>query len=409
MTRPDAVMLEAVSAALRRAPIAADPNLGEADWAALLQLAAQQEILPLVYEAVYRCPSFKALEKNVREKHQKRALQAAIRQIVQTNEFLTLLLHAQAAGLDPTVLKGAVIRQLYPFPMLRPSVDEDLLVSPREVAAYHRFFLSEGLSSDDPDADIASSEELSYHKDLSPTYIELHASAFPADSAAYGDCNALFDGALDRTVTVQIEDVTLRTLAPTDHLLYLICHAYKHFLHGGVGIRQVCDIAMLSRAYGPEIDWDHILKSCRSMSIERFTSALFRIAANHLGFDMPPVFAGFDVDEMDLLEDILSGGLYGTADVDRLHSSSMTLEAVAAAKSGKRRKGALHSVFLSAKSLAGRYPYLRRFPVLLPVAWSQRIWNYAFRKKGAQKVNPSASVRIGNSRIALLREYGIIE
>lgn len=35
-------------------------------------------------------------------------------------------------------------------------------------------------------------------------------------------------------------------LAPTDHLLCLLCHAYKHFLYAGFGIRHVCDIGIFA-------------------------------------------------------------------------------------------------------------------------------------------------------------------
>ena len=393
------LLLGVLRAGLSGKPFSIDPAPEQHVWMKLLSLSTEQEILPLVYESVYRCPSFRTLEKEIRQQYRDKALYAATRQIVQTNEFLTLLLHAQSAGLDPVVLKGIAVRSLYPLPMLRPSVDEDLLVAPDEVEAYHRFFLSEGLFADIPEADLSRVQEFSYHKEDSPTYIELHTSPFPPDSQAYGDCNVLFTGALERAITIQIEDVTVRTLAPTDHLLYLICHAYKHFLHSGVGIRQVCDIAMFTRAYGDEVDWDRILAACKSIRIEVFAAAIFRITEQHLGFAIPEAFAGMVVEETDLLEDMLSGGVYGTADEDRLHSSTMTLDAVAADKAGKTRGKLLRSVFLPLGSLQGRYPYLRRWPVLLPVG-------YAAKRK---KVDPSRTVRIGRDRIRLLRQYHIID
>lgn len=406
MTPVDKLLLHCTRLGLLSTPAPGDWVFPPDEWCALLQGGDTQNLLPLVYETVYGCPSFKALDKTIRAQYRDKSLQLATRQIIQTNQFLTLLLHARRAGLDPVVLKGAVVRSLYPMPMLRPSVDEDLLVDPAETEAYHRFLLSEGLFADDPDADLSQAQELSYHKENSPTYIELHTSLFPPDSAAYGDCNALFAGALERTVTVQIEDVPVRTLAPTDHLLYLICHAYKHFLHSGVGIRQVCDIGMFAKAYGSEIDWDWVVNGCQRIRVQQFAAAIFRITEHHLGFEMPTAFARFAVDESDLLADMLSGGLYGTADVNRLHSSTMTLEAVTADKAGRHRSGMLHSVFLPAKDLSGRYPYLRRHPWLLPAAWVQRLWGYAAKRKS---VDPAETIRIGNDRISLLREYGIID
>ena len=254
MTRTDEAFLDLMRAALSGKKPSESLDLPLKEWEGLFGLAAGQEVLPLILDACISLPSLKAMEPERRSEWQQKAVSSAIRQIVQTNEFLTLVLHAQSRGLNPLVLKGIVCRSLYQKPMLRPSVDEDLLILSEETEAYHTFFLSEDLIPDDPDTDRASADELSYHRRNSPTYIELHKSLFPHASAAYGDLNTLFTGAIDRAVELQVEDVTLRTLAPTDHLLYLICHAYKHFLHSGVGIRQIADMALFANAYGESID-----------------------------------------------------------------------------------------------------------------------------------------------------------
>lgn len=403
MTRVQQVLMAALRDAVHGNTLE-DPGLDGEGWSSLLRLADEQEILPLIVDCVYSCPSFRNLREEDRKGCSERAVQIAIRQAVQTNEFLTLMLHAQAQGLDPIVLKGIVVRSLYPKPILRLSVDEDLLISPGEAENYHRFFLSEGLTPDDPETDVEASDELSYHKHDSPTYIELHKSPF-TKSDAYGDCNSLFAGAEKRGVRLSFDDVTLRTLAPADHLLYLICHAYKHFLYSGVGIRQVCDIVIFTAQYEAEIDWECIVRGCALIRIDRFAAALFRVADRHLGFTVPEAFSGYDVDEGPLLEDMLAGGMYGTADEDRLHSASITLDAVASQRRGRGAKGILASLFPPVSSLAGRYPYLRKRPWLLPAAWLQRIAGYLTN----HRTSASASVQIGQQRIGLLRNYGIID
>ena len=403
MTRVQQVLMAALRDAVHGNTLE-DPGLDGEEWSSLLRLADEQEILPLIVDCVYSCPSFRNLREEDRKGCSERAVQIAVRQAVQTNEFLTLMLHAQAQGLDPVVLKGIVVRSLYPKPILRPSVDEDLLIPPEASADFHRFFLLEGLTPDEPEADVDAADELSYHKPDSPTYIELHKSPF-AKSDAYGDCNSLFAGAEERTVRLSFDDVTLRTLEPTGHLLYLICHAYKHFLYSGVGVRQVCDMGLFIESYGSEIDWPRIVRDCASIRIDRFAAALFRVAERHLGFSLPEAFSGYDVDEGPLLEDMLAGGMYGTADEDRLHSASITLDAVAAQRQRRGAKGILASLFPPVSSLAGRYPYLRKRPWLLPAAWLQRIAGYLTN----HRTSASASVQIGQQRIGLLRNYGIID
>ena len=141
--------------------------------------------------------------------------------------------------------------------------------------------------------------------------------------------------------------------------------ADKHFLHGGVGIRQLCDMGLFVQRYGGEIQWQHILDACRSLHIDRLAAAMFRIGAEHLALPLPEIFAGYEEAVQPLLEDILSGGVYGMSDLDRAHSSTLTLEAVAAERQGRRRGGVLRSV-------------LRSHKWLLPAAWTQRVWETTY-------------------------------
>ena len=107
-------------------------------------------------------------------------------------------------------------------------------------------------------------------------------------------------------------------------------------------------------------------------------------------------------------DDLLRGGIYGAADRDRLHSSSMTLNAVSADKKGKRSSGVWQAAFPSAKALSNRYPYLQRQPYLLPVAWVSRFCGYA-KENADGNGTAQKAVKIGTERIKLLKEYNIID
>ena len=298
---------------------------------------------------------------------------------------------------------------LYPRPSFRPSVDEDLFIRPEEFPVYHQAMLDYGLTPVNPDEDMEKAHEVAYQDKERHLYIEVHKQLFAPDSAAFAELNDFFEGAFDRTVEVQIEDVTLRTLAPTDHLLYLIFHAYKHFLHSGVGIRQIADMALFSNAYGEEIDWNRICEDCQAAGIATFTAALLRIAHKHLTLKaIPEAFAAIETDEQPLLEDILTGGLYGTVDIDRVHSANMTLDAVAAQKQGRRGSGVWRSLFPGKAYLQSHFPYAKKHPPLLPLAWAQRLINY-LRHRSGPAANPVESIRIGQARIALLEQYDVLK
>lgn len=350
----------------------------------LYQLAHIHKVLPLIYGAAPH-PSFRQI-----------AFQQTAVQTVKTSEFLALYRHLSAAGLQPLVVKGIVCRSLYPNPDLRPSSDEDLLIPAEQFHACHDAMAAYGMNSIEDHGQY----EIPYRKPGSPLYIELHKSLFPPDSIAYGSLNRFFDSVFEQAVTVSVQGIPIRTLCPTDHLFYLICHAFKHFLHSGFGIRQVCDIVLYASAYCGEIRWTEILENCRAIHADLFTTAIFKIGENHLGVPAPAVWADIPVDEIPLLNDILSSGIYGSATESRSHSSNITLNAV----SGKQSGGLMASLFPSAKQLRSRYPYLQGKPWLLPVAWCSRIIHY-----GRQHPNATESLTIGNHRVVLLQQYGIIK
>lgn len=358
-------------------------------------------------QAVYLSPALSGSERHLNS-IKRMARNLTVAQASQTAEFLLLYGLLAERGLRPIITKGIMCRRLYPYPDQRVSVDEDMLIDPKLMPEYHRAMLERGFELVEPDCSVESDHEIAYSHPDSHLYIEIHKTFFPPDSSAYGSCNAVLEGAPERCEEVVIEGVPMLTPAPTDHLLYLILHAYKHFLHGGVGIRQTADICMFAEHYADRIDRARIESACNELHISKFVGALFRIGERRLGFDGFGLFESIDVDESPLLSDILSGGLYGAKDVNRLHSSTLTLEAVAADRAGKKRKGALHSVFLPAKALSGRYRYLKKAPWLLPAAWTQRIWNYAV-KRDKDAVRPSESLKIGRERIELLKTYDIIE
>jgi hypothetical protein len=93
-----------------------------------------------------------------------------------------------------------------------------------------------------------------------------------------------------------------------------------------------------------------------------------------------------------------------------MHSSNMTLNAVSAGKKGKHSDGnVIRTIFPSRHSLEGRFPYLRRMPFLLPVAWASRIIGYAKETMTEPDSGASEVLRIGSQRVELLRQYDIID
>lgn len=407
--------LAVLKAALMDEQADLDTGTSPEEWQRLLHMASIHNVLPLFYEAVYASPALQQAELPSLPMLKRQVRQQVMLQTVRTSDFFALNRALQAAGVKPLIVKGLICRTLYPKPDCRKSSDEDILIPAAQFDACHRAMLEFGMHTAVEPHEMSTAYEVPYRKAESPLYIELHKHLFPPESDAYGDLNRFFAGVFSRAIPEEIQGNTVYTMAHTDHLFYLICHAFKHFLHSGFGIRQVCDIVLYANEYGSRIDWVQILNSCREIRADKFAAAIFRIGQAYLVFDpekaaYPSVWRNIRVNELPMLEDLLASGIYGGADGNRRHSSNITLDAVAAQKQGRKAKNAvLTSAFPPASRLEGRYPYLKKHPWLLPAAWCSRLWTYSKETRNSKNNNAADAVKIGNARIELMKEYGIVQ
>ena len=372
------------------------------DWPAVFALAGQQKLLPIVFEAVRKMPAaaenaalFAAVKQQV--------IAQVMHQTMRTSEFAGLYQKLRAAGLHPIVVKGQLCSRLYPLKDHRISADDDLYISDAEFMACHKQLLANGLTTDTPADELTTADEVSYTKKGSPLYIELHRHLFDSAEDAHDELNRFFAD----LNPVEIDGFL--AMPPHEHLLYLLLHAYKHFVRSGIGARQFCDIGLWARAYHAEIDWQRLHDQCESVHAATFAAAAFRIARDDLGieFDLPAPWSNA-VDVEPLLHDSLCGGVYGSNDLTRLHSSTVTLNAVKSSRKG-RKSTVLRTVFPEKAYLESRYPYLKKRPYLLPVAWAQRLAHYASEKRSGADSSASGSIKLAKERIELMKEYGIME
>ena len=372
------------------------------DWPAIFTLANQQKLLPIVFEAVRKMP---AAEENVAlfAVTKQQVIGQVLNQTVRSAEFSDLYHKLRSAGLHPIVVKGQLCSRLYPLKDHRISADDDLYISDAEFMACHKQLLANGLTTDTPVDELATADEVSYTKNDSPLYIELHRHLFDSAEDAHDELNHFF------TDINPVEIDGLLVMPPHEHLLYLILHAYKHFVRSGIGLRQFCDIGLWAWEYHDEIDWQRLHEQCESVHAATFAAAAFRIARDYLGieFDLPAPW-GDAVDVEPLLHDSLCGGVYGSNDLTRLHSSTVTLNAVKASRTGEK-SGVLRTVFPKREYLERNYPYLKKRPYLLPVAWAQRLAHYASEKQSGAGNSASGSIKLAKERIELMKQYDIID
>lgn len=341
----------------------------------------------------------------------KKTIYTVMSQVQRTEEFLRVYRHLCEEGVRPLIVKGLICRNLYGKPDFRISGDEDMLIRKEEFEICDRVLREHGFTGELPD-EKKMPYEISYIQPRTGTYIEVHFSLFPEESGAYGYLNGEFQKVFEHEISEMIQGTEVWTLAPQEHIFYLICHSFKHFLHSGFGIRQVCDMVMMAEHYGGQIDWEKIGSKLKKLNMASFWAGLAEIGKNWLGFDWDKAqycrkLQNSDVGAEELLQDLLHGGVYGNSSMERRHSSNITLTAM---RIGKKNTAASlwETVFPSISYMEHRYQWLEKYLVLVPVAWAARMYSYFIRKErdGEEKIS---GLEIGMERVELLKKYKIIK
>lgn len=379
----------------------------------ILNLASIHKVVPLIYEAAYKTESFKKIDINFQKLFKTTSMQNIYSQIQRSEKFLQLYKEFNKAGLKVLVFKGILLRELYPIPDERISGDEDLLIQKKDLKKIEEILKSnnmERILSQEEDEDV-------YHYFCHKTglHLELHTTLFGDKSHTYINMNKIFATVFDDSDKIIVNDVQINTFSLDKHFLYVIIHAVKHFVSCGTGIRQVCDIVMYIKKYHQEINWDYVWKEIISLGYDTLLVNLLQIGIDYLGLEEDKIIylcdkKNYYINTESLIEDIMEGGIYGASTQARLNSANMSLDALNK-ESKSKLKSNLAAILPKAENLKGRYKYLEKYPLLLPVAWMSRILTYTKERGSLSSVGATAkeTISVGNRRIDLLKEYRLIQ
>lgn len=378
------------------------PELG-CDLLPVFQQAKRHNLLPLVLEVCIDA----GLDSNnpVYQPYLNDILALTINQVQKSEEFLRVYRVFSEYGYHPLVLKGIICRQLYgKYRDSRISGDEDILVKKDEYEAIRDILLSEGYVEDIDAVDDGLKEklqEVTFFSKYFPLHIEVHLNLNGDSNKLRRKMNSYFGHVFENGRIVNVEGGELHTLSHTDHHLFLIIHAFRHFTGGGFGIRQVLDIMMYGREYANEIDWGYVWKILRELKADIFYSDIIHLGNQYLGFsqqiDKEPRFVD------DLLQDLMESGIFGMDTQERHTAALMTSAAVSGGKGYWIR-----TLFPSKADMLNIHPELEEKPWLIMKLWVKRWIRFGRKNKSADGNLIKNGVKISQKRIMLLKKYGII-
>jgi len=253
------------------------------DWDCFLQTAQRHSVLPLVHRALVQHPAVPAAAREVLESEFR---QNALRSLVLTAELMRLLDGFAERRIPLLPYKGPTLaQQLYGDVALRSFSDLDLLVQTSDVPRATEALEILGYAADQPVAParrtshLAFASEQMFRRTTGSTLVELQWRIAPR----YFSVDFEWDWLWGKAARVSLGERQVPALAPEALLLVLSVHGAKH---GWESLVWIADIAQLLRRC-PQLDWDAVLRTARSLGIERLLFLALFLAEKVLGVSPP--------------------------------------------------------------------------------------------------------------------------
>ena len=248
------------------------PELTPKQWAAVVSMAHRQTVTGILSRGITHLPKDYPLPEDILLKlvAEAETIQRQGRKVQQVADTLTA--RFQAEGLHPIIMKGPEVARFYPEPLLRECGDLDLYFKPDEI---DQALKAAGTVEKAPDGSFHFLED-GINIDVHRKYFNLSTKHVPA------------------------------VPSPEATLLMLSAHILKHCMGPGIGLRQLCDMAMAYKAL--QVPPEQLRQCFREAGLERWNKLLFSFLNKYLCaealYDELP-------DPKPLLDIILEGGNFG--------------------------------------------------------------------------------------------------
>lgn len=170
-----------------------------------------------------------------------------------TEAFLALYKELLKAGNHPIVMEGLICRQLYgEYCDHCPSGDEDILIRKSEYEQVQQILQENGYRpeyQDVTDAQLDDLQEVTFFNGQTGLSIEVHVNPIGHEDGWRRQLNNCFKDVFQNCREEVIDGIPIMTMEHTDHMLFLILHAFRHLTVGGFGIRQILDILLYPEKY----------------------------------------------------------------------------------------------------------------------------------------------------------------
>lgn len=353
------------------------------DWNRIEKLASEQSVQTLVGYALRLCPEF-SCPNEIRERMISNMRQAAFSNNGWKTGVLKLLSDLKSEGISAVLLKGYAIADCYHAPDCRVSGDTDILIDRQDEKRAAKLLRQKGF--DVSDRWLNGHHAVCRHPLIG--CVEMHVQLY--DEIVE---DVWFDKMhLDKCVKeeyrlVETSEGKYYTLGITDHFIFLVLHMVKHFIETGITIQMMTDVALYFRKYKAQIDLERFWTLIDELKYHKLVNCILWAMVRYAGFakeDFPGISDTEPNEVEKIMNDLENGGWMGKNDKSERKQGwhEYNRQVILRNKSklsyyiGMLRwnlVGWKTALFPSAERLKSKYPYAKRHPVLLPLAWLDRL------------------------------------
>lgn len=296
----------------------------------------------------------------------KSVMTSLFRTTTQIKEFKELIDRLEERKVKNQPMKGALLKYVYPTPELREMSDIDILIQKE--------------SWDDAVAVLA---EMGYTLQESIKHHDIYVKKPYMVIEAH---RAMYDKTVDYNQYEYFKNMSKAVLregyqysydfTTEDFYIYMISHMAKHFYARGCGIRNLVDIYVYRKRFGEEMDWTYLCQEFDKLGLSSFVRHMEKLADIWLGG------AKWDKFYERLFAYMLDSGIYGK---DENGIWNKFCEETNDSKNVNRLQLRFWYWFPPLYYMSEYYPYLDKYPFLLPYAWVVRGVNGVLAKKGTYK------------------------
>lgn len=363
-------------------------------WNRIIHLAKAHHVEVMLYEAASKLPDGMKPASGVLQMLEQEAMTFIIQDANQISEVETLMSDFDRHGMSAIMLKGWIMKDLYPRTDLRSRADTDIFIRSEDELKVHEIIMSYGYMTNG----LGEKKDTVYSKEPFIT-LEMHKNLFMYED----DWNKIFNDAsgsmyiwnridkLDGYNHIYKMDVNM-------YYVYHIAHMVKHLVSGGggIGVKAILDLWLFRKANEEQMDFAIIDADLQTLGLTQFADTVYKLACSW--------FSGKEINYLNdsirkFGEYIIDCGAYG-------HSDNFVAnnEAMRDAKKPTRIGYIRRRAFPSKSSMEKRFPIIKKYPVTLPYYWAKRLWYSGIHRRTAVKGEVNSAWNVDYQRVEEVHE-----